>query len=258
MKKPRKKVVATIMMMLSVLILGLDTQAATINAYSISQYGIASSYCTVDDVVGKWITKDKKLSVAISKDGTYSSPSSDFSAGEWTYKYKRLELTSSTGSMKIFYFNGKNLQQVNSKGKTVYLYHVEEAFKKPSTAVKKVSLSKMKGYWSASELYTYNVIPFTKLYVSVNSKGKMDVYMQKDFCGNNVSRAAKSVKLSSKKDKSCYTFTTKINKKVVKGTVYLEKKGSIYCIINYDGTKSAVRLNKSAVAKQQINKVLKK
>ena len=123
------------------------------------------------------------------------------------------------------------------------VFFSKDELKKPSTAAKKVSVSKYAGYWKAAEVTSHDELRFTKMFISVSKKGRMNIYMQQNFGATK--RVAKAVKLKLSKKKDCVSFKTRINVKTVKGVVYLDR-GTTYAII--DGGRTAIRFARSSKA----------
>lgn len=81
------------------------------------------------------------------------------------------------------------------------------------------------------------------MFLYANKKGRMNIYMQQNF--GVTKRVAKAVKLKLSKKKDCVSFKTRINRKTVKGVVYLDR-GTAYAII--DGGRTAIRFARSSKA----------
>ena len=140
----------------------------------------------------------------------------------------------------MFACKGETLEEV---GGDCLIFYSKDELKKPSTAAKKVSAPKYAGYWKASEVISHDELMFTKMFLYANKKGRMNIYMQQNF--GVTKRVAKAVKLKLSKKKDCVSFKTRINRKTVKGVVYLDR-GTAYAII--DGGRTAIRFARSSKA----------
>lgn len=126
--------------------------------------------------------------------------------GKWLLEDDFLTLNSKTGDSKMFACKGETLEEV---GGDCLVFYSKDELKKPSTAAKKVSVSKYAGYWKASEVTSQDELRFTKMFISTSKKGKMNIYMQQNFGATK--RVAKAVKLKLSKKKDCVSFKTRIN-----------------------------------------------
>lgn len=239
--KSTTKKVTGMLMALFMLICSVPVPAATPNNFVISDNGIVGGWTREDMVIGDWECPAAGVSMTINKKGGFvSSSAAGCTGGKWLLEDDFLTLNSKTGDSKMFACKGETLEEV---GGDCLVFYSKDELKKPSTAAKKVSVYKYAGYWKASEVISHDELMFTKMFLYANKKGRMNIYMQQNF--GVTKRVAKAVKLKLSKKKDCVSFKTRINRKTVKGVVYLDR-GTAYAII--DGGRTAIRFARSSKA----------
>lgn len=235
------KKVTGMLMALFMLICSVPVPAAAPNNFVISDNGIVGGWTREDMVIGNWECPAAGVSMTIDEKGGFvSSSAAGCTGGKWLLEDDFLTLNSKTGDSKMFACKGETLEEV---GGDCFIFYSKDELKKPSTAAKKVSAPKYAGYWKASEVISHDELMFTKMFLYANKKGRMNIYMQQNF--GVTKRVAKAVKLKLSKKKDCVSFKTRINRKTVKGVVYLDR-GTAYAII--DGGRTAIRFARSSKA----------
>ena len=239
--KSTTKKVTGMLMALFMLICSVPVPAAAPTNFVISDNGIVGGWTREDMVIGDWECPAAGVSMTINKKGGFvSSSAAGCTGGKWLLEDDFLTLNSKTGDSKMFACKGETLEEV---GGDCLIFYSKDELKKPSTAAKKVSAPKYAGYWKASEVISHDELMFTKMFLYANKKGRMNIYMQQNF--GVTKRVAKAVKLKLSKKKDCVSFKTRINRKTVKGVVYLDR-GTAYAII--DGGRTAIRFARSSKA----------